>query len=458
MNNGILVQDLLDKPSSDIGLPRNSLFNNTIIPLPYSYGGDEYWKYDPNKFVLLYDTRYSNNTNITLPLSSGPAYNIVVDWGDGVVSRYSGTTQNVSYTYSSHGIYLVQISNSMTAWGSNIINTNANKLVKCLSFGSFPLTALYYALDACSNLIEVPKNIRSGVSQFQFCFRGCLKFDQDLSLWDTSSATSFANMFQNSTSFNNRGSDQINNWNTGNVTNTSFMFNGARAFNQPLNNWDTRKVINFNSMFQGATSFNSSLSGWELGLDTAATTCGNMFQGATNFNQDIGNWDTSKVTNMGNMFISATNFNQDIGGWNVSNVTSFAFMFWAFPVVLSFNFNLGSWDVSKATTLQEMFRGCISVSNQDLRNWNLARINVSNGLDNFMLGATGANSMTTANYDALLIGWNNNKLASANGIANWRTDLRPHFGGAKYTAGGAAAAARAALVSYGWTITDGGVA
>ena len=38
------------------------------------------------------------------------------------------------------------------------------------------------------------------------------------------------------------------------------------------------------------------------------------------------------------------------------------------------------------------------------------------------------------------------------------TDLRPNFGGARYTAGGAAATARAALVSYGWTITDGGVA
>lgn len=44
------------------------------------------------------------------------------------------------------------------------------------------------------------------------------------------------------------------------------------------------------------------------------------------------------------------------------------------------------------------------------------------------------------------------------GVANWIIDLRPHFGEARYTSGGAAATARAALVSYGWTITDGGVA
>lgn len=584
MNNGIFVQNLIDKQSSDIGLPRNSLFNNRIIPLPYGYGGDEYWKYDPNKFVLLYDTRYSNNTNITLPLGSGPGFNLTIDWGDGAIIRYVGAGSNINYTYSSHGIYLVQISGSMTAWGANFINTNANKLIKCLSFGSFPLTALYYAFDRCSNLIEIPNSLPSTVTQLQYCFRDCsslkqnlvnvyinpntpctemlrscsLKdanlsgwvfggnnsassmffgcrdfvgngletwdtsgivnmaamlslcgvnvdisswntsnvtamnsmfsdnvfFNQPIGSWDTSKVTVMNSMFRNASSFdqdigawnvsavtnfsdmffgrifNNGGSSSINNWNTSSATNMSTMFQNCSMFNQPLNNWNVRKVTNFTSMFQSATSFNSSLSGWALGADTVGTTCANMFLGATNFNQDISNWDTSKVTNMSSMFAhsSANTFNQNIGDWNVSNVTNFATMFWSNSTNLPFNHNLGAWNVSKGTTFGEMFRGCISVSNQDLRNWNLARINTAGGLDNFMLGKTGANAMTTANYDALLIGWNNNKLVGANGVANWRTDLRPNFGGAKYTAGGAAAAARAALVSYGWTITDGGVA
>jgi len=78
-------------------------------------------------------------------------------------------------------------------------------------------------------------------------------------------------------------------------------------------------------------------------------------------------------------------------------------------------------------------------------------LNASNSLDVFMNQVQLSNS----NYDATLNGWNSNKLASANGVADWRTDLRPHFGTSKYTSSGSAA--RQSLINYGWTITDGGL-
>jgi hypothetical protein len=82
--------------------------------------------------------------------------------------------------------------------------------------------------------------------------------------------------------------------------------------------------------------------------------------------------------------------------------------------------------------------------NQNLASWNLSGITSANGLNNFMQNATG---LSTANYDSLLIAWNANK-------TSYRTDLSPNFGGSKYSS--SAASARAALIAYGWTITDGG--
>jgi len=57
--------------------------------------------------------------------------------------------------------------------------------------------------------------------------------------------------------------------------------------------------------------------------------------------------------------------------------------------------------------------------------------------------------LSTANYDALLLAWS---------AQNPPNNININFGTSKYTGGGAVATARAALVSSGWTITDGGIA
>ena len=62
-------------------------------------------------------------------------------------------------------------------------------------------------------------------------------------------------------------------------------------------------------------------------------------------------------------------------------------------------------------------------------------------------------TISTGNYDNLLNAWK--VKTTGNGVKNWATNLTPHFGSSKYTAAGSGS--RAALVSYGWTITDGGL-
>lgn len=489
MNNGVLVQNLLDKPSSDNGLPRGLLFSNTLVPLPYSYGGDEYWKYDPNKFVLLYDTRYGNNTTITLPLGIGPSYNILVDWGDGTISRHTGTTQVVNYTYSSHGVYLVQISGILTAFGSNITNTNANKLIKCLSLGNFPLTAIYYAFDACSNLIEVPRTVQSGLSQFQVCFRGCSKFNQDLSSWDTSSATSFSSLFENCTIFNNGGSPDIDKWITNNVTSMSAMFRSATNFNQPIGSWNTASVNNMNFMFSSATSFNQDIGSWNV---SSVTTFLQTFNTASSFNQNIGSWDTSSATSFRQMFQSATAFNQDIGSWNTSSVTDMTTMFFS---ASAFSQDISNWDIRKVATSATPggMSGMFSGTTWGTSNYDAALIAWANLPDDDLktqaitaFAASSTNTLVTSNNHGMVIGsrvnisgttnydgdYNILSVPNANQfvivktfVANDATGTMKHrrsrnvtagFGSNKYSTGDAATARSVLINTYGWTITDGG--
>ena len=114
-----------------------------------------------------------------------------------------------------------------------------------------------------------------------------------------------------------------------------------------------------------------------------------MFRNQPLFNQPVNSWNTSKVVDMSNVFWSATGFNQSLSNWNVSSSTT---------------------------------------------------------VTNFMFGKT-FNDYSTANYDALLIGWASRPV---------KPNLSTNFGTIRYTA--AASASRAILTSSpnNWTIVDGG--
>ena len=189
-----------------------------------------------------------------------------------------------------------------------------------------------------------------------------------------------------SESFNSTGQGSItnlNSWDVSNVTDMRYMFYGANAFNQNIGNWDVSNVTDMRYMFYGASAFN----------------------------QDIGSWDVSSVTYMRSMFHDATAFNQNIGSWDVGSVTN---MRWMFRYANAFNHDIGSWDVSSVIDMDGMFDSV---------------------------------TLSTANYDALLIGWDALELTN---------NVIFSGGNSKYS-NGIAATARASIISTdNWTITDGG--
>jgi len=216
--------------------------------------------------------------------------------------------------------------------------------------------------------------------------------------------------------FNNGGDKlkllNISNWGTGfRLGNAGRYFYGCTNLTITATDMlDTTDTTNWYLAFYNCTSLTTvpSMNSWDMSL---ATIMYSMFRN-TAFNQDISDWDVGSVTDMSYMF-RGTIFNQDIGGWDVSSVTTMIDMFRSTP----FNQNIGGWDVGLVTNMSYMF-----------------------------LGVT----LSTANYDALLIGWEGLSPALQNNVTF-------HGGFSKYTAGGAAATARQALIdNHNWDITDGG--
>jgi surface protein len=350
-----------------------------------------------NDMILEYEIT-NPNTTISLPLAG--TVNVTVNWGDGKTESF--TTGGIKrHSYTTTGIYTVNVSGSLTAYGSeSAINNN---LTKVKNFGNLGLTSLYYAFYNASNLVEVPTTLPSTVTNLSYMFYSCSKFNFDISSWNTQYVTDISGMFSGASSFN----QPIGSWNTQNVTDMSRMFSEASTFNQPIRTWNISKVIYTRSMFFGASLFN----------------------------QPIGNWDTQNVTDFGGMFLEATSFNQPIGEWNTKNVIKMGGMFWN---AISFNQPLDSWNTSKVNDMGRMFVNATAF-NQKLGKWDVSSI-TSN--DSAMFEGT---ALCTDNYDNLLIGW------APQSVKN---GVKFHGGNSKFSS--ASANARATLISKGWSITDGG--
>ena len=189
---------------------------------------------------------------------------------------------------------------------------------------------------------------------------------QDLNDWDTSNVTSIEYAFHGAKVFNNGATAGVSttlSWDVGNVDQMQYTFKNADAFNANLSSWDTGKVVRMDNMFTDADLFNNGASqgvSTTLNWDTSSVTnMANMFYEADNFNANISNWDVGNVRQMNSMFREARFFNNgaDPGvsttlSWDTSSVITMAYMF---ALADNFNANISNWDTSLVTDMNNMF-------------------------------------------------------------------------------------------------------
>ena len=256
-------------------------------------------------FVMTLDTTLSDDNTVVLPL--GGTFNVTVNWGDGtsVETFTSDGDTEPSHVYENEGTYTIRISGALEHFGfiwesEDDIWVGVGMVTTVTSFGTLGIKSLQGAFYGAENLIQVPTELPTS------------------------------------------------------VTDISLMFVLASAFNQDIGGWDVSNVTNMFGAF-AATAFDQNIGGWDV---SNVTDMSWMFQEAPAFNQDIGGWDVSNVTDMRGMFSmqglfgGTSSFNQNIGRWNVSNVTD---MTWMFRGAIVFNHNLNDWDVSVETNKTGMF-------------------------------------------------------------------------------------------------------
>ena len=213
-----------------------------------------------------------------------------------------------------------------------------------------------------------------------------------------------------------------------------------------IKQWGNIAWTSFSSAFRGCSNLVGTYTDAPdlSGVDTL----NNAFRDCDVFTGKVSNWDVSNVTTMSSVFRDASLFNSDLTGWDVSSVDRLNS---TFQGASSFNQPIGSWDVGNVTTFQLTFS--TGSFDQDLSSWNIVKGTT------FSSFRSSVNSFSTANYDAILIGWVTTLDAYVAAGNTYSLTPTANFGISEYTSGGAAEAARSKLAAtYGWGVTDGGPA
>jgi surface protein len=170
-------------------------------------------------------------------------------------------------------------------------------------------TGYYYSYGDHDDtkLDDVSSELQSKVKEWFVDKRSAMKKYGHISDWDVSKVVSFKGLFSPLRTYT--FGDNIG---------------ASMKFNSDLSKWNTSSATDMSDMFSYAKNFSSDLSGWDV---SSVVDMSGMFSFAEKFNSDLSVWGVFKVEDMSSMFLQSSSFNQDISSWRPQPRVATADMF-----------------------------------------------------------------------------------------------------------------------------------
>lgn len=187
-----------------------------------------------------------------------------------------------------------------------------------------------------------------------------------------------------------------------------------------IDQWGTIPFVNFDLAFYGCSNLTANYTDAPNLSGLVPTGMLSVFRNCVLWNGGVVGWDFSNITRTSRMYMGCTLFNQ--------------------PLLI---------DTSSLQDADLMLDACTNFD-QDLSSWDITQVT---NFSNFLRSG----QLSTANYNALLVGWEANLQGTYPAGAGYTATITVNFGSSTYTLASAAATARASLIiTFGWTISDGG--
>ena len=242
------------------------------------------------------------------------------------------------------------------------------------SFANARPTNCYYWFSGCNNLTEIKgiENLNTeNVTNMSYMFVKCKALTSlDLSNFNTEKVTDMQGMFKECSALT---SLDLSKFNTEKVTDMRGMFwECSNLTSLNLTRLNTENVTAMNGMFYGCTKLES----LDLSkFNTAKVTKMNqMFYNCYALTSlDLTSFNTAEVTKMDNMFMSCDALTSlNLSNFNTAKVTDMKYMFYGCSALTSLD--ITSFNTAEVTDMSNMFRLCNKLTSLDLSNFNTAKV------------------------------------------------------------------------------------